>query len=83
MKQDVTLAMGAQVAERILDNVASQVFQGKVRLNKLHTVPMSAAQPSRFSEIVQAPFFKSCFMAGFSILGVFSCGNCFSSHLVK
>lgn len=59
MKQDVTLAMGAQVAERILDNVASQVFQGKVRLNKLHTVPMSAAQPSRFSKIVQAPFLRA------------------------
>lgn len=59
MKQDVTLAMGAQVAERILDNVASQVFQGKVRLNKLHTVPMSAVQPSRFSKIFQAPFLRA------------------------
>lgn len=65
MEQDVTLAMGAQVAERILDNVPSQVFQGKVRLNKLHTVPMLAAQPSRFSKIVQAPFLRAVSLQDF------------------
>lgn len=65
MKQDVTLAMGAQVVERILDNVASQVFQGKVRLNTLHTVPVSAAQPSSFSKIVQDPFLRAVSLQGF------------------
>lgn len=65
MRQDVTLAMGAQVAERILDNVASRVFQGKVRLNKLHTVPMAAVQPSRFSKIVQAPFLRAVSLQDF------------------
>lgn len=70
------------MVERTLDNTASAGFQEKVKLNKLHPVLMPAAQSLRFSEIVQA-FFKSCFVAGFSILPAFSWGNCFSSHLVK
>lgn len=57
--------MGVQVVERILDNTASAVFQGKVRLNKLHPVPMSAAQSSRFSEIVQAPFLRAVLLEDF------------------
>ena len=48
--------MGVQVAERLLDNTTSVIWQGEVRLNKLHPVAMSAMRP-----------IESCLVAGFSI----------------
>jgi len=77
MKRDVTLAMDVQVVERILDNATSTVFQGKVRLNKLHAVLMSAAQSTRFSEIVQAPFLRAVLLQDFPFCMCSSGGTVF------